>query len=998
MTEPAPESAVALVGMAGRFPGAADVEQLRRNLAAGIPGLREMTDAELAAAGVDPATPGHVRVGGPVAGGVETFDAAAFGLGPREAETLEPHHRLLLECSWEALERAGYRPTDPGVPVGLFAGCAFPDYLTRNVPGLAAEPGGKPLLSAGVERDSLTSLVSYKLGLRGPAITVQTYCSTSLVAVHLACQSLLTYECDLALAGGAALPLPQTGGHSFEEGSILSPDGRVRALDAAANGTVMGSGAAVVALKRLEDALADGDVVHAVILGSAVNNDGRDRAGYPAPGVAGQAAVVDTALAVAGVKPETVGYVECHAVGTPLGDSIELAALNRVFGPERAAPCVLSSVKPSIGHLDRASGVTSLIRAALNLRDGVLPGTAGFRTPNPALDDRFTVLPADVPWPASAVPRRAGVSSFGVGGTNAHVVLEQPPTREPRPSSGPYLLTFSAGDVVALDEVTSRLRAHLASHPDLDLADVAFTLQVSRGHFALRRAVVCRDFSDALAALADPGRWVDGETRRRDPRFRLVAGSGSEWASTAEAAHRLLAGDDVPAPAPTRAGALSALAAGLTRLGIRLDENATDTLVVEGGFVDAWVLETVARLWIAGCTPDWPALHRGAARRVELPPYPFQRKRFWVDPVAAPRPAAYVPSWRLDPQSLTGLESRVRAAGPWLVFAGDPVGEALADRITLAGSEVITVRPGPGFAALDTGDFVVGPGDLPSLVRSLVVVPRTVVYGFALGGSPGDVAVAAGLWPGMVTLTSGAVGVLGPDLTTPSHAALTALTARHVDVGVSVPVDQVLAAILHSETPLAVRGDQSWRLHHEPCELTGHAEAEVHRDVPDLGGRRGILVVRPDPAGRTLAAQARVARLAGRGRWTTVVSTSDPSPETLAAVAAADHLTEVVLSGVPLVRPVSTAESVQLSASARPRPALGTPFVEPEAGLEREVAARWAAALGYEEIGADDNFFELGGRSAGAVRIAAHWTLPATAVMELPTVRLLAARIAELRP
>lgn len=195
-----------------------------------------------------------------------------------------------------------------------------------------------------------------------------------------------------------------------------------------------------------------------------------------------------------------------------------------------------------------------------------------------------------------------------------------------------------------------------------------------------------------------------------------------------------------------------------------------------------------------------------------------------------------------------------------------------------------------------------------------------------------------------------------------------------------------------------MRGDQSWRLHHEPCELTGHAEAEVHRDVPDLGGRRGILVVRPDPAGRTLAAQARVARLAGRGRWTTVVSTSDPSPETLAAVAAADHLTEVVLSGVPLVRPVSTAESVQLSASARPRPALGTPFVEPEAGLEREVAARWAAALGYEEIGADDNFFELGGRSAGAVRIAAHWTLPATAVMELPTVRLLAARIAELRP
>ncbi|MET8853694.1 beta-ketoacyl synthase N-terminal-like domain-containing protein [Amycolatopsis sp. NPDC004625] len=990
MTEPAHESAVALVGMAGRFPGAADVEQLRGNLAAGVSGLRDLTGDELAAAGVDPATPGHVRVGGPVAGGVETFDAAAFGLSTREAETLEPHHRLVLECSWEALERAGYRPTDPGVPVGLFAGCAFPDYLTRNLPELAAEPGGKPLLSAGVERDSLTSLVSYKLGLRGPAITVQTYCSTSLVAVHLACQSLLTYECDLALAGGAALPLPQTGGHVFEEGSILSPDGRVRALDADANGTVMGSGAAVVALKRLEDALADGDVVHAVILGSAVNNDGRDRAGYPAPGVAGQAAVVDTALAVAGVKPETVGYVECHAVGTPLGDSIELAALNRVFGPGRAAPCVLSSVKPSIGHLDRASGVTSLIRAALNLRDGVLPGTLGFRTPNPALGDRFTVLPADVPWPVDGSPRRAGVSSFGVGGTNAHVVLEEPPRRSPRPSGGPHVLTFSAGDAAALDEVTSRLRAHLAAHPELDLGDVAFTLQVSRGHFALRRAVVVRDIPDAVAALADPGRWIDGETRRRDPRFRLVAGSGPEWASTAAAAHRLLGGDDAPAPAPTRAGALSAVTAGLTRLGVRLDESAPDAIVAEGGAED--LLGTLARLWLAGSTVDWTALHRGEARRVELPPYPFQRKRFWVDP--APRPAAHVPSWHLDPQPVAGLERRLRAAGPWLVFAGDPLGEALAARITVAGSEVTTVRPGRGFAALDTGDFVVGPGDLPSLLRSLVVVPRTIVHGFALGGAPGDVEVAAGLWPGMVTLTSGAVGILGPDLTTPAHAALTVLTPRHVDIGPAAALDQVLAAVLHRDAPLAVRGDQAWRLHHEPCSLTGQAEAEVHHDVPDLGGRRGILLVRPDPAGRALAARARIARLDGRGRWTTVVSTSDPSPAVLAAVAAADHLTEVVLSGVPPVRPVPVAESVRTPAVARPRPALGTPFVEPEPGLEQEVAAAWAAALGYPEIGADDNFFDLGGRSADAVRIAAEWHLPATAVVELPTVRLLAARIA----
>jgi acyl transferase domain-containing protein len=1073
------DSMVAIVGMSGRFPGAADVGELWRNLLAGTGGLREITDAELAAAGVDPADREYVRVGGPV-DGLEEFDAAAFGLSDREAETMEPHHRLLLECSWEALERAGYTPTEPGPAVGVFAGCAFPDYMITNVPGLGAEPGGKQLLATGVERDSLTSLVSYKLGLHGPSLTVQTYCSTSLVAVHLACQSLLTYECDMALAGGANLPLPQPAGYRYEDGGILSPDGRVRSLDADANGTVMGAGVAVVALKRLADALADGDVVHAVILGSAVNNDGRERAGYSAPGVGGQAAVIDAALAVAGVKPESVGYVECHAVGTPLGDSIELAALNKVFTTPRESPCVLSSVKPSIGHLDRAAGVTGLVRAALSLRHETLPGVPGFRTPNPALaQDRFTVLTENRPWPAGPDPRRAGVSSFGVGGTNAHVVLEQAPPREARPPrSGPHLLTFSAGDPAALAELTRRLREHLVARPDEDLSDVAYTLGVSRGRFALRRAVICRDHTDAVAALADPNRWLDGETRRRDPRVRLIAGDSvpAGWfAELSSAVRRLLpvsgSGDDP----------LAVLAAGLGGIGVRLHEEpgGEDVVVAPGkGSAADWLLTVVARLWQAGSPIDWAALHRGAGRRVELPTYPFQRRRHWIEPSSAPSPAgAHLPTWRLSPRPVADLDFRLRAAGPWLLFGA----EELADRLVHAGAEVVTVRPGTGFESHETGDFTIRPahpGDLAELLASLVVTPRTIVHGFSLASPPGEgvahfraaqefgaesvsalTEALAGVLPAeLVLLTSGATGVLGADLTHPEHAALVELDRRHVDMDAGADADQVLAGMIGThEGPVAVRGDQTWSRHHEPHELASPTTppvlpgevvlvtgggVEVTRNLESLGAtvltevsdgidvvvhvvedtdcatvveefhalqaalgdqamdrRVALCSTAASAAGAVLAAYARAARNRGQGRW--VVAAGDGVDATV--VLAAGHLTSVVISKGPVVpsRPATTGDPAEETGERvrRPRPTLATPYVEPDAGLERTVANLVATALGLETIGADDNFFELGGRSAAAVQMAVRLRddhaadLPLTALVEHPTVRLLCAEI-----
>ncbi|MCP3760512.1 SDR family NAD(P)-dependent oxidoreductase [Streptomyces sp. TBY4] len=891
MTENTYESAVALVGMSGRFPGAADVAGLWRNLLQGVSGLRAVTDEELAKAGVAPgmlADPRYVRVDGAV-DGLDLFDASVFGLNPREAETMEPQHRLFLECAWEALEGAGYSPMAPAAQVGVFAGCGFPDYMLNNVAHLATEPGGGLLLAVGNERDSLASLVSYKLGLRGPSMTVQTFCSTSLVSVHLAAQSLLTYECDLALAGGAFLPLPQPSGYLYEQGGIMSPDGRVRSFDASANGTVMGAGVGAVALKRMSDAIEDGDVIHAVILGSAVNNDGRERVGYTAPGVDGQASVIETALAVAGVEPGSIGYVECHATGTQLGDSIELAAMNRVFDTQQDSPCVLGSLKPSLGHLDRASGVAGLMRAALCLREGVLPAMPGFETPNPALaaaGKRFAVLTEDQPWPEGPTPRRAGVSSFGLGGTNAHVVLEEAPVRPARPATpGPHLLTFSAATPEALDALTDRLALHLAEHRTEDLADVAFTLQVSRGHFALRRAVVCVGYEDAVAALRDPGRWIDAETSRRAPGVRLTTGDGvpeTWWDELSRAVAALLPRSeghpDVPAG---RDGALAALAAGLERIGVSVlgaadpaGAEAVEIVMAPGADAAAdWLPTVLARVWQAGAAVDWAALHGGRGRRVELPTYPFQRRRYWVKGEAS-RPVerepegrvddpgrwTYVPGWRRHPVPVEDLDGQLRAAGPWLVLAADARAEALVDRLVLAGAEVVAVRPGEAYGQDDNGDFTVRPAesdDLAEVLAAQFVAPRTVVHGFALASAEGsgaahfDAELERGFRSALALarafaedphaasteltlLTSGAAGVVGADLTHPEHAALAALApslaqenpllaCRHVDVDAGVDgedAEQVLAAVLAPhEGPVAVRGAELWLRHYEPCPL-----------------------------------------------------------------------------------------------------------------------------------------------------------------------------------
>ncbi|HSD45019.1 MAG TPA: beta-ketoacyl synthase N-terminal-like domain-containing protein, partial [Pyrinomonadaceae bacterium] len=613
---------IAIIGMAGRFPGANNIDEYWRNLQGGIESIKFFTDDELKQAGVDAArlsAPNFVKAKGAIENG-DAFDAQFFGFTPREAEIMDPQHRLFMECVWTALEDAGYDPeTYPGA-IGLYGGEGMNTYLLFNLMSNRDLLDSVGLLQASVQNrgDHLTTHVAYELNLKGPSLTIQTACSTSLVAVHTACQSLLNFECDLALAGGVTITVPLKNGYTYLEGGIYSPDGHCRAFDERAQGTVQGDGVAVVALKRLREALADGDTIHAVIKGSAVNNDGSVKVGYTAPGVNGQAEVIAEAHAVSGVSPETITYVETHGTGTSLGDPVEVEALTRAFrhGTEAKRFCAIGSVKTNIGHLDAAAGVAGLIKTVLALKHRQIPPSLNFKTENPRIDfanSPFYVNGQLTEWKTSnGDPRRAGVSSFGIGGTNAHVVLEEAPApvgseptpkapapvgseptpkapvpvaseptpkapapvgSEPTPKAPapvaseptpkaftnfspglvqPWdkthtpsgnaesvrqkrnwsLLPLSARTSTALDTATANLHAHLKDHPKLNLADVAYTLQVGRKKLNHRRVVICSDTDDAVRALEtlDARRVF---TSLQEPRNRPVAfmfpGQGAQY-------------------------------------------------------------------------------------------------------------------------------------------------------------------------------------------------------------------------------------------------------------------------------------------------------------------------------------------------------------------------------------------------------------------------------------------------------------------------------------
>jgi acyl transferase domain-containing protein/glutamate-1-semialdehyde aminotransferase/acyl carrier protein len=518
---------IAIVGLTGRFPRAKNIEQFWQNLRDGVESISFFSDEELLSSGIDPAMlsqPQYVKAGY-VLEDIELFDAAFFDFSAKEAQITDPQHRLFLECAWEALEGAGYDAEIYAGRIGVYAGSSLNTYFLSRIytqPQII-ESVGSYRISIGNSQDFLPTYVSYKLNLKGPSINVQTACSTSLVAVHLACQSLLNGESDIALAGGVSIQVPHKVGYRYQQGGIMSPDGHCRAFDVKAQGTISGNGVGIVVLKRLEDALADGDCIHAIIKGSAINNDGSLKVGFTAPSVDGQAKVIAEALAMARVESETISYVETHGTGTVLGDPIEIAALTQAFRPTNKnnysqnycampAPGVaIASVKTNIGHLDAAAGIAALIKTVLALKHQQIPPSLHFEQPNPQIDfanSPFYVNSTLSEWKSNGTPRRAGVSSFGIGGTNAHVILEEAPVQEQgrqgEQGRKSHLLVLSAKTESALETATANLANHLKQHSHLNLADVAHTLGVGRRAFDHRRMLVCQNLNDAVTVLEMP--------------------------------------------------------------------------------------------------------------------------------------------------------------------------------------------------------------------------------------------------------------------------------------------------------------------------------------------------------------------------------------------------------------------------------------------------------------------------------------------------------------
>jgi acyl transferase domain-containing protein/acyl carrier protein len=650
---------IAVIGMACAFPGAGTPAEFWRNLCDGVESVRTLTDEELLARGVPPETlrdPDYVKAASTL-DDIESFDADFFGINPNEARATDPQHRLFLEVCWTALEDAGYDPGGYDGDVGVFAGVGMNSYLLEVLARNAGFWQGTSLeqMMIGNDKDFMPSRVSYKLDLTGPSINVNTACSTSLVAIHLARQSLLLGESDMALVGGVSITVPNGRGYRYMKDGIQSPDGHCRAFDAEARGTVWGDGAGVVVLKRLTTALADGDRILATVKGSAVNNDGARKVGYTAPGVEGQSRVIVEALAEAGVQPDDIGYVEAHGTGTALGDPVEIAALTQAFrtGTDRTGFCAIGSVKTNIGHLNAAAGIAGFMKAVLAVRDGRIPASLNHSEPNPRIDfaaGPFRVQTELGQWAGDDGPRRAGISSMGIGGTNCHVVIEQAPAPRPRRDSGggtaARVLPVSARTASALAAAVDRLADHLAANPGLDLADVAYTLQCGRRHFAHRRAIVASSIEEATRLLreGDPGAPVAGDARGAAELTRWLDGEDPGWTA----------------------------------------------------------------IWADG-----------SGTRVALPTYPFERRRYWYDNddpddgyfTKLPDMADWfsLPVWKPAPLPFGAVARGDRRR---LVLADDAgLGAAVADRLRARGERVVVVSSGSGYERIDDATYTLDPAD-----------------------------------------------------------------------------------------------------------------------------------------------------------------------------------------------------------------------------------------------------------------------------------------------
>ncbi len=970
---------IAIVGMAGRFPGARDVAELWRNLRDGVEAVRFPAPEEFLARGLDPALladPAWVKAVSQM-DGYDCFDERFFGINPREAELMDPQHRVLLECAWEALESAGYDAQTISGRVGVWAGATLSTYLLFHLVGNPLAAGADPLqVILGNASDALATRISYKLNLRGPSHSVQCACSTSLVAIHTACQSLLNEECDMALAGGVSIQADAGLGYRYVPGSVVSPDGHCRAFDAAAQGSIFGSGVGLVVLKRLEDALADRDTIRAVILGSAVNNDGSLKVGFTAPGVEGQAAVISEALAVAGVDPTTIAYVEAHGTGTALGDPIEVQALTRAFREytDKKGFCALGSIKSNVGHLDVAAGVSGLIKTVLALEHGELPPSLHYEQPNPRID--FASAPVYVnaaltPWPIGETPRRAGVDSFGLGGTNAHVVLEQAPEPEPAVSTRPWqLLPLSARTPEALAAAGARLAEHLQSA--IDLGDAAYTLAVGRRAFGVRQALVARDPTDAAACLTagDPVRLLtasepaEGWPESGRPVVFVFPGQGAQHVGM---------GRDLYASEPVFQEEIDRAA---TLLAPRLGLDLRHVLYPAAG-AEAEAARQLARTAIAQ-----PAL---LAVEVAL--------------------ARLLGAWGIRPQAMLGHSlGEYTAAVLAGVFTFEQALELVAERgrlieqigtdggtmlaVPLSEAEIAPFLGGEvHLAALNAPSLVsvAGPAaavaNLTARLAAEGVVALPLQVAFA-GHSPQTEPVVAPYQARVAAARPKAPAIPFVSSSTgtwidAAEASDPGYWARHLrqpvrfSDGVETLRTQPGTVLLEVGPSAGLSPLLRWHLaspEERPVVAAMRQPKDTSSDLATLLGALGRLWV----SGVRIDWQG---FYAGQGRHRVPLPTYP--------FARRRHWIES--AGVTAVR----ADAEPAAAILQERPALRTGYVAPRDHYEREVAHIWQEMLGVAQVGADDNFYELGGHSLLATQVASR--LRDTFRAELPLQPLLAA-------
>jgi len=1023
------ESAIAIIGMAGRFPDADNTAELWQNLRAGREAVRALADGELIAAGVEPARLADPDLVKAIAmpRGIELFDASFFGYGHREAEVMDPQQRLLLECAHEALEDAGHGGDAHGGPIGLFAGASTSTYLLYQI---LANPAAlatlDPLeIELGNSGDYVTTRVSHKLDLTGPSLHLQTACSTSLVAVHLACQSLLAEECDLALAGGVSINMAQLRGYRYQQGGIASSDGHCRAFDARGEGAIGASGLGLVVLKRLGEAVADGDTIRAVIRGTAINNDGVHKVGFTAPSVTGQAKVITEALAVAGVSAAEISYVEAHGTGTALGDRIEIEALRRAFDLDGARRrCALGSIKTNLGHLATAAGIAGLIKTVLALEHRTLVPSLHFERPHPAIglaDSPFYVNVELAPWPAGPLPRRAGVSSFGMGGTNAHVVVEEAPPPPPaqvsaRPSS---LLLLSARSQAALDAATRNLASHLRSHPEIELADAAHTLWRGRRTFEHRRALVCRDRAEAIGLLADPNRAevMTAVVERADPGVAfLFPGLGDQHLQMAAG---LYAAEPVFGEALDRSCGLLA-----AQLGVDLRE----------------VIYPAAAGPDRAAVPGQPGPDlRRLLGRGEPPPAAGEASRR-LDRTLYAQPAVFVVEhalaclwmdWGVAPRALLGYSlGEITAAciagvlgledALWLVAERARLVDELPPSAMLAvplaeGAARELLAPWAGalwLAAVNAPEMSVAAGtesaaaELEEELARRGVASRRVRTAHAFH-TPLMAAAAERLAERLrrlrlaaprVPLLSNLTGtwITGREATDPAY------WTRHLcrPVRFAAGVGELVAA---GHTLLEVGPGTTLGTFARQCQ----AETVVIHSLGERGGR-GDHAVLLEAVGRLWLAGTEVDAAAffrGERRRRVPLPTYpfERRRYWIDAAAAAPHGLAAAPAGTAAAA-AAAAGTAPAGLSAHPRPRLRNAYVAPRNEVERRVAGLWQEQLGVGAVGVHDDFFELGGHSFLATRLVSELRrsfdceLDLPALFATPTVAGFAAVITVARP